>query len=237
MNRGPASPTSAVCHHATDIGVKPLGHFPCSRVRPSSWRDADSDQRAPDHVGDGVTACCTAGSRADLPRASTRVSHRQMWGLHELETVSSPNLKPQRSDEQRQQPSPLLCRETAARKVFWTVQTEWSRLVRMVSACHGLQAAFHHSSQLQTWLQTWFSTRFAARFSTSSCGFATRFRPAFDFICRKPGRELQQVRWFVRVLDKWNIEKTRFKQVRSWLSTCFRPACDQVFDQVCSWLE
>ena len=25
--------------------------------------------------------------------------------------------------------------------------------------------------------------------------------------------------------------KNRFKQVRSWLSTCFRPACDQVFDQ------
>jgi len=22
---------------------------------------------------------------------------------------------------------------------------------------------------------------------------------------------LQQVRWFVRVLDKWNVEKTRFK--------------------------
>jgi len=22
---------------------------------------------------------------------------------------------------------------------------------------------------------------------------------------------MQQVRWFVRVLDKWNVEKTRFK--------------------------
>jgi len=42
------------------------------------------------------------------------------------------------------------------------------------------KATFHHSSQLQTWLQTWFSTRFAARFSTSSCGFATCFRYAFD---------------------------------------------------------
>ena len=28
------------------------------------------------------------------------------------------------------------------------------------------------------------------------------------------GREPQQVRWFVRVLDKWNVQKTRFKQVR-----------------------
>jgi len=39
------------------------------------------------------------------------------------------------------------------------------------STC-SVKAAFHYSSQLQTW----FSTRFAARFSTSSCGFATRFR-------------------------------------------------------------
>ena len=50
-------------------------------------------------------------------------------------------------------------------------------------------------------------------------------RHAFDtlsiFFCRKPGREpaasistsrlMQQVRWFVRVLDKWNVEKTRFE--------------------------
>jgi len=55
---------------------------------------------------------------------------------------------------------------------------------------------------------------------------------------------MQQVRWFVRVLDKWNVEKNRFKQVCRWLSTCFRPACDtltqvwdQVCSQVCSWLE
>jgi len=52
-----------------------------------------------------------------------------------------------------------------------------------------VKATFHYYSQLQTWLQTWFSTRFAARFSTSSCGFAICFRHAFDFFCRKPGRE------------------------------------------------
>ena len=40
-----------------------------------------------------------------------------------------------------------------------------------------VKATFHYSSKLQTWL----STRFAARFSTSSCGFATCFRHAFDF--------------------------------------------------------
>ena len=43
-----------------------------------------------------------------------------------------------------------------------------------------IKAAFDYSSQLQTW----FSTRFAARFSTSSCGFATRFRPAFNFFVK-----------------------------------------------------
>jgi len=48
-------------------------------------------------------------------------------------------------------------------------------------------------------------------------------RHAFDFFCRKHGRKPQQVRWFVRVLDTWNLKKNRFKQVRSWLSTCFRP--------------
>ena len=70
-----------------------------------------------------------------------------------------------------------------------------------------LKAAFHYSSPLQTW----FSTTFAARFSTSS-------------YCRKPGREPQQVRWVVYVLDKYGMQKkNRFKQVRSWLSTCLRP--------------
>jgi len=85
-----------------------------------------------------------------------------------------------------------------------------------------VKAAFHYSSQLQTWLQTWFSTRFAARFSTSSCVYATRFRPAFDFFCRKPGREPHQVRWFVRVLDKWKVEKT----VLSKFAAGFRHAFD-----------
>ena len=69
-----------------------------------------------------------------------------------------------------------------------------------------IKAAFHYSSQLQTW----FSTRLAASFSTSSCRCATRFRPTFDFFCRKPGREPQQVCWFVRVVDKLNVEKKPF---------------------------
>jgi len=80
------------------------------------------------------------------------------------------------------------------------------------------KATFHYSSQLQTWLQTWFSTRFAARFSTISCGFATCFRHFLSNTWSRTccinldmSRLMQQVRWFVRVLDKWNVEKTRFK--------------------------
>jgi len=53
-------------------------------------------------------------------------------------------------------------------------------------------------------------------------GLRHAFGQLSTFFCRKPDREPQQVRWFVLVLDKWNVEKTHFKQVRSWLSTCFR---------------
>ena len=75
--------------------------------------------------------------------------------------------------------------------------------------------------QLQTWSKTWFSTRFATRFSTSSCGFATRFRPAFGLFVENlvvnllhqarhveiDATGFQHDRWFVPVLDKWNVEK------------------------------
>jgi len=92
-----------------------------------------------------------------------------------------------------------------------------------------VKATFNYSSQLQTWLQTRFSTRFAASFSTSSCGFATCFRNAFDTLSTFFVENLvanllhesrhveidaagsQQVRWFVRVLDKWNVEKKHFE--------------------------
>ena len=77
------------------------------------------------------------------------------------------------------------------------------------------KAAFHYSSQLQTW----FSTRFAARFSTVRAGL----RHAFDYFCQKPGREPQQVRWFIGVLDEWNIEK---KTVLSKFAAGFRHAFD-----------
>jgi len=36
-------------------------------------------------------------------------------------------------------------------------------------------------------------------------------RHAFDTLSTFLAAGLQQVRWFVRVLDKWNVEKTRFE--------------------------
>ena len=60
------------------------------------------------------------------------------------------------------------------------------------------------------------------RFRQARAGLRHAFDQLSTFFCRKPCREPQQVRWFVRVLDKWNVrrKKTHFKQVRSWLSTC-----------------
>ena len=99
-----------------------------------------------------------------------------------------------------------------------------------------VKATFHYSSKLQIWLQTWFSTRFAAKFSTSSCGFAICFRHAFDTISTflsktwsrtycinlDTSRLMQQVRWFVRVLDNWNVEKTVSSQPMNLLKLDFR---------------
>jgi len=103
-----------------------------------------------------------------------------------------------------------------------------------------VKATFNYSSQLQTWLQTRFSTRFAASFSTSSCGFATCFRNAFDTLSTFFVENLvanllhesrhveidaagsQQVRWFVRVLDKWNVEKNILSQPTNLLKLDIR---------------
>jgi len=53
-------------------------------------------------------------------------------------------------------------------------------------------------------------------------GLQHAFNQLSTFFYRKPGREPQQVRWFVRVLDKWNVEKT----VLSKLAAGFRHAFD-----------
>ena len=45
---------------------------------------------------------------------------------------------------------------------------------------------------------------------------------SFRLFFREPGREPQQVRWFVRVLDKWNVEKP----VLSKFAAGFRHAFD-----------
>ena len=63
--------------------------------------------------------------------------------------------------------------------IIYIAKIQWK--INKYYFCWSEKTKFNYSSQLQTWLQIWFSTRFAARFSTSWCGFATRFRPAFDF--------------------------------------------------------
>ena len=85
-----------------------------------------------------------------------------------------------------------------------------------------LKATFHYSSKLQTWLQTWLSTRFAARFSTSSCGFATYFRHVFDTFSTFLSKT-----WSRTCCINLDVRSSLgFKQVCSWLSTCFRHAFD-----------
>ena len=54
------------------------------------------------------------------------------------------------------------------------------------------------------------------------CDTLSKLRPAVRLFFRKPGRELQQVGRFVRVLDKWNVEKT----VLSKFAAGFRHAFD-----------
>ena len=99
-----------------------------------------------------------------------------------------------------------------------------------ISCLH--KATFHYSRQLQTWSKTRFSTRFANRFSTSSCGFATCFRHFFvenlvaNLLHQSPHVKIdaagsQQVRWVVRVLDKWNVEKTHFKPANKTVEAGF----------------
>jgi len=89
------------------------------------------------------------------------------------------------------------------------------------------KAAFHYSSQLQTWLQTWFSTRFASRFSTSSWGFATRFWPASgSFLSKTWSRTAACSLVRVRARQMECRKKTRFSsqlQAFDMLSTCLRP--------------
>jgi len=116
---------------------------------------------------------------------------------------------------------------------FFTVKIQ--ALQRNVSSdINRLKAAFYYSSQLAANLV--FDQVYSQVFD-KFVWVCDTLSTSFRLFCRKPGREPQQVRWFMRVLDKLNVAKNRFKQVRSWLSTCFRPVCDQVFDQVCSWLE
>jgi len=81
------------------------------------------------------------------------------------------------------------------------------------------KTALHYSSQLLTW----FSTKFAAKFSTSSCEFATRFRPAFDFFVENLVANLLHQSRHVEKTSFFLSKKTSFFNM---LSTCLRPVCN-----------
>jgi len=107
-----------------------------------------------------------------------------------------------------------------------------SEQARPVTVSWLIKAAFHYSSQLHTW----FRPSMQPRFRQARPGLRHAFDQLSTFFCRKPCREPQQVRWFVRVLDKWNVR--RKKPILSKFAAGFRPASDlQIFNQVCSWLE
>ena len=84
---------------------------------------------------------------------------------------------------------------------------------RLFSLYCSVKTTFHYSSQLQTWLQTWFSTRFAARFSTSSCGFATCFRHAFDFFVENLVAKLLHQSGHVEIDAAGSLVRARARQM------------------------
>ena len=86
-------------------------------------------------------------------------------------------------------------------------------ITHLVSHTVTVKATFHYSSKLQTWLQTWFSTRFAARFSTTSCGFATCFRRAFDFFCRNLVENLLHQSRHVEIDAAGSLVRARARQM------------------------
>jgi len=111
-------------------------------------------------------------------------------------------------------PRMRLERQQTSPSAHWWKRGWLCRLIWEIP-CWFIKAAFHYSSQLQTW----FSTRFAARFSTSLCGFATRFR---HFLSKTWSRTAAGSLVHARA-RQMECRKTRYKLVHSWLSTCFRP--------------
>ena len=85
-----------------------------------------------------------------------------------------------------------------------------------------IKATFHCSSQLQSWSNDQVCDQVADKF-VRVCDTLSTF---LSKTCREPAASIstcRQVRWFVRVLDKWNVEK---KPVLSKFAAGFRHACD-----------
>ena len=72
-----------------------------------------------------------------------------------------------------------------------------------------IKATFHCSSQLQSWSNDQVCDQVVDKF-VRVCDTLSTF---LSKTCREPAASIstcRQVRWFVRVLDKWNVEKKPF---------------------------
>ena len=78
-----------------------------------------------------------------------------------------------------------------------------------------VKATFHYSSRLQTWSRPGFRQVYAS-LRHAFDQLSTFFVESLDLLHQSQHVEIdaagsQQVRWFVRMLDKWNVVKTRFE--------------------------
>ena len=76
-----------------------------------------------------------------------------------------------------------------------------------------VKATFHYSSRLQTWSRPGFRQVYAS-LRHAFDQLSTFLSKAWSRTCcisLSMSRSMQQVRWFVRMLDKWNVVKTRFE--------------------------
>ena len=109
---------------------------------------------------------------------------------------------------------------TTSRLVVLSICYHIEQLTNVMQATRALfrfiKAAFHYSSKLQTWLAnlvfdqvcSQVFDKFVRVCDMLSTFFVENLVPIANLL-----HQSRQVRWFVRVLDKWNIEKIRFEPV------------------------
>ena len=109
-----------------------------------------------------------------------------------------------------------------------------------------IKATFHYSSQLQTGRKPGFRPGLQPGFRQVRAGLRHAFDTLSTFFVENlvanllhqsqyveiDAAGLQQVRWFVRVLDKWNVEKPVSSQLTNLLQLDF---CDVFYYSCLSW--